>query len=31
VWGEEIMLAPEDLRRACNGIVVNLTERPVDS
>ena len=26
-WGEEIMIAPADLRRACDGIVVNLTER----
>jgi Cys-tRNA(Pro)/Cys-tRNA(Cys) deacylase len=31
VWGEEIMITPEDLRRACNGIVVNLTEKPTDS
>lgn len=30
VWGEEIMISPEDLRRACDGIVVNLTERPAE-
>lgn len=31
VWGEEIMIAPKDLVRASNAIVVNLTdrERPV--
>ena len=28
VWGEEIMLTPDNLQRACNAIVVNLTERP---
>lgn len=28
VWGEEILIAPADLLRACNGIVVNLTEKP---
>ena len=27
VWGQEIILAPDDLVRACNAIVVNLTER----
>lgn len=27
VWGEEILIAPEDLRRAADGIVVNLTRR----
>ena len=27
VWGEEIMIAPDDLVRATNGIVVNLTRR----
>jgi Cys-tRNA(Pro)/Cys-tRNA(Cys) deacylase len=27
VWGEEIMIAPENLQRACNGIVLNLTEK----
>lgn len=26
-WGEEIMLTPQDLIRACNAIVVNLTKR----
>jgi len=26
-WGEEIMISPVNLQRACNGIVVNLTER----
>jgi Cys-tRNA(Pro)/Cys-tRNA(Cys) deacylase len=26
-WGEEIMLTPANLQRACNGRVVNLTER----
>jgi len=26
-WGEEIMLTPANLQRACNGTVVNLTER----
>jgi Cys-tRNA(Pro)/Cys-tRNA(Cys) deacylase len=26
-WGEEIMITPEDLIRASNAIVVNLTER----
>jgi Cys-tRNA(Pro)/Cys-tRNA(Cys) deacylase len=26
-WGEEIMITPENLQRACNGTVVNLTER----
>lgn len=26
-WGEEIMLSPANLQRACNGRVVNLTER----
>jgi Cys-tRNA(Pro)/Cys-tRNA(Cys) deacylase len=31
VWGEEILLTPENLQRACNGIVVNLTERPAES
>jgi Cys-tRNA(Pro)/Cys-tRNA(Cys) deacylase len=31
VWGEEIMITPQDLQRACNGIVVNLTERPAES
>ncbi len=31
VWGEEIMITPENLKRACNGIVVNLTERSSDS
>ena len=31
VWGEEIMISPGDLKRACNGIVVNLTERPAES
>ena len=31
VWGEEIMITPENLRRASNAILVNLTdrERPV--
>ena len=31
VWGEEIMITPESLRRASNAILVNLTdrERPV--
>ncbi len=28
VWGEEIIITPADLQRACSGIVVNLTERP---
>ena len=28
IWGEEIMITPENLKRACNGIVVNLTEKP---
>jgi len=27
VWGHEIILAPEDLVRACKAIVVNLTDR----
>lgn len=27
VWGQEIMLAPEDLVRACDAIVLNLTDR----
>ena len=27
VWGHEIMIAPGDLRRAADGIVVNLTDR----
>lgn len=27
VWGEEIMITPDNLRLACDGIVVNLTER----
>ena len=27
VWGEEILIAPTDLVRAANGIVVNLTRR----
>lgn len=27
VWGNEIMMTPKDLQRACDGIVVNLTER----
>jgi hypothetical protein len=31
VWGEEILLTPENLQCACNGIVVNLTERPAES
>jgi Cys-tRNA(Pro)/Cys-tRNA(Cys) deacylase len=31
VWGEEIVMTPENLQRACNGIVVNLTERPSNS
>ena len=26
-WGEEILLAPEDLVRACGALVVNLTRR----
>ena len=26
-WGEEIMLTPENLMRACTGTAVNLTER----
>lgn len=26
-WGEEIIIAPQDLIHACNAIVVNLTER----
>ncbi len=26
-WGEEIFITPQDLIRACNAIVVNLTER----
>ena len=26
-WGEEIMITPENLIRASNGIVVNLTDR----
>ncbi len=26
-WGEEIMITPENLVRACRGTVVNLTER----
>ncbi|MEJ2239828.1 MAG: YbaK/EbsC family protein [Gemmatimonadales bacterium] len=26
-WGEEIVLSPANLQRACNGRVVNLTER----
>ncbi len=30
-WGEEIMIAPADLQRACNGFVVNLTERRADA
>lgn len=30
-WGEEIMITPENLRRACNGIVLNLTERQIDA
>lgn len=31
VWGEEIMITPENLQRACDGVVVNLTERPGES
>ncbi len=31
VWGEEIMITPQDLRRACNAIVVNLSEKIADS
>ena len=27
VWGEEILITPDDLVRACRGIVVNLTRR----
>lgn len=27
VWGNEIMITPPDLQRACHGIVVNLTQR----
>jgi Cys-tRNA(Pro)/Cys-tRNA(Cys) deacylase len=27
-WGEEIMITPENLLRACKGTVVNLTRRP---
>jgi len=27
-WGEEIVMSPQDLQRACNGTVVNLTEKP---
>ena len=30
VWGHEIILSPDDLVRACNGIVVNLTDRESD-
>lgn len=26
-WGEEILMSPADLKRACRGIVVNLTQR----
>ena len=31
IWGEEIMITPDNLQRACNGIVVNLTEKPGES
>ncbi len=31
VWGEEIMITPGNLQRACNGIVVNLSERQAES
>lgn len=31
VWGEEIIISPGNLQRACNGIVVSLTERPASS
>ena len=31
VWGEEIMITPENLQRACDGIVVCLTERSEES
>ena len=27
VWGEEILIAPADLVRAANAVVVNLTRR----
>jgi Cys-tRNA(Pro)/Cys-tRNA(Cys) deacylase len=30
-WGQEIMISPGNLLRACNGIVVNLTEREPDA
>ncbi len=30
VWGEEIMIAPINLRRASDALVVNLTERVAD-
>ena len=29
-WGEEIMITPENLVRASNAIVVNLTEKKID-
>lgn len=28
VWGQEIMLTPENLQKASNATIVNLTERP---